>query len=62
MSQVVKFSPKPLTSDYTLLSISDISEHYQDDEPVEKIRQPVLQLRNIPFKVSNRKIMRGSKR
>jgi hypothetical protein len=61
MSQVVKFSPKTLTSNYTLLSISDIVEQNQD-VPLEKPSEPVLQLRNIPFRISNRKMMRGSKR
>jgi hypothetical protein len=61
MSQVVKFSPKTLTSNYTLLSISDIVEQNQD-VPLEKPSEPVLQLRNIPFRISNRKMMRGCKR
>lgn len=65
MSQVVKFTPKSLYSGYSLLTISDIL----DEEPQEQ--KPIVQtphqkelpaIENAPFKISQRKMLRTSKR
>lgn len=57
MSQIVKYTPKNLYSNYSILTISDITEEYP---PVQS--SPPLPLSNIPFKVSQRKVLRTSKR
>jgi hypothetical protein len=61
MSQVVKVTPKNLYSNYSILTISEI---IQDEikEPQELQQSPPLQLSSIPFKGSNRKMLRTSKR
>lgn len=59
MSQVVKVTPKNLYSNYSILTISEIIQ----DQPVQEIQPPQLQLTSsIPFKVSQRKMLRSSKR
>jgi hypothetical protein len=58
MSQVVKVTPKNLYSNYSILTISEIIQ----DQPIQE-SPPVLQLiSSIPFKVSQRKVLRSSKR
>jgi len=57
MSHVVKYTPKNLYSNYSILTISDIVE-----EQSEKQSDPSIPLASIPFKVSQRKVLRGSKR
>jgi hypothetical protein len=56
MSHVVKYIPKDLYSNYSILTISDILE-----EPVPT-QSPSLPLATIPFKGSQRKMIRSSKR
>jgi hypothetical protein len=57
MSHIVKYTPKNLYSNYSILTISDIIE-----EQSEKQNSTPLQLAPIPFKVSQRKVLRASKR
>jgi hypothetical protein len=57
MSHVVKYIPKDLYSNYSILTISDILE----EEPVPT-QSPSLPLATIPFKGSQRKMIRSSKR
>jgi hypothetical protein len=59
MSQVVKYIPQNLYSGYSLLTISEIIE--------EQTPPPIIQTTpnipsNAPFKVSQRKMLRTSKR
>lgn len=65
MSQVVKFTPKSLYSGYSLLTISDIlDEEPQEQKPVVQPPQPkeIATIENAPFKISQRKMLRTSKR
>jgi hypothetical protein len=61
MSQVVKVTPKNLYSNYSILTISEIIQDEQQANP-EPQQPPPLQLSSIPFKGSNRKMLRTSKR
>jgi hypothetical protein len=61
MSQVVKVTPKNLYSNYSILTISEIIQDDQQQE-IQEPQPPPLQLSSIPFKGSNRKMLRTSKR
>ncbi len=58
MSHVVKVTPKNLYSNYSILTISEIIP----DQPIQESSPPPLQLSSAPFKVSQRKVLRTSKR
>ena len=60
MSQIVKYVPKSLYSNYSILTISEILEN--EPAPEIKEQQNSLQLSTIPFKISQRKLVRASKR
>jgi len=67
MAQVVKYTPKSLYSGYSLLTISDILEEEKTVQtpptPTIPTTKPVEESKiEAPFKVSQRKILRGSKR
>jgi hypothetical protein len=59
--QIVKYTPKNLYSNYSLLTISDIiSEEPIQNETISS--SPTLPIIQAPFKMSQRKILRTSKR
>lgn len=58
MSHVVKVTPKNLYSNYSILTISEIIP----DQPIQEPSPPPLQLSSVPFKISQRKVLRSSKR
>jgi hypothetical protein len=62
MSQVVKVTPKNLYSNYSILTISEIIQDEQQNLQETQQSSPPLQLSSIPFKGSNRKMLRTSKR
>jgi hypothetical protein len=62
MSQVVKVTPKNLYSNYSILTISEIIQDDEVPQTVQEPNVPPLQLSSIPFKGSNRKMLRTSKR
>ena len=60
--QIVKYIPKNLYSTYSLLTISDIISEEENDNknnPQENNNLPLIQ---APFKISQRKVLRTSKR
>jgi hypothetical protein len=59
MSQVIKVTPKNLYSHYSILTISEI---IQDQPIIQESLPPPLQLSSAPFKISQRKMLRASKR
>ncbi len=67
MAQVVKYTPKSLYSGYSLLTISEILDEVQESStttntpPQQKV-QEFVQIENKPFKISQRKMLRTSKR
>jgi hypothetical protein len=68
MSQVVKYTPKTLYSGYSLLTISEILDEEQNTqsninvENKTQLSSETLPIENKPFKISQRKMLRTSKR
>ena len=69
MSQVVKYTPKSLYSGYSLLTISEILDEEQQQTPNINMenkqsdkKESMLPLENTTFKISQRKMLRTSKR
>jgi len=59
MSNLVKVTPKNLYSNYSILTVSEI---IQDKTPEQQTPPPTLPLATVPFKGSQRKMLRSSKR
>lgn len=65
--QIVKYIPKNLYSTYSLLTISDIISEEEQNNPTKDQRiidsqENKLPISNAPFKMSQRKVLRTSKR
>jgi hypothetical protein len=60
--QIVKYIPKTLYSNYSLLTISDIVSEINETKEEPKTQSNLLELNNSQFKVSQRKVLRSSKR
>jgi hypothetical protein len=58
MSHLVKVTPKNLYSNYSILTISEIIQ----EQSIPPQEEHPLPLAPIPFKVSQRKMLRTSKR
>jgi hypothetical protein len=62
--QIVKYTPKNLYSNYSLLTISDIisEEPHINQEITIENNPSTFSITQAPFKVSQRKVLRTSKR
>jgi hypothetical protein len=65
--QIIKYTPKNLYSNYSLLTISDIvsedeNNTKQSQQNMITMEPPKLNITTAPFKISQRKVLRSSKR
>jgi hypothetical protein len=60
--QIIKYTPKNLYSNYSLLTISDIISEEENKQVVIVPKDTQLPISTAPFKISQRKVLRSSKR